>query len=346
MNSTPPGQASATSRASTWEQPRILPTDGGVAVTARRVPTQAHRMVTLPMRTRSPRRALASPRSLTPPPHSRLRSPTSTRLSTPTPSSGTSFLGSALLDETDPGRLHDRAEAAIASYGVVRRRTALTPSASSCEPCDLPHRLRHLLAIGRVAAGRTLAAIPLADADRPFAVAQYTERVLDTLADATARPASLDRLRTVARHPSPFDLGDRLEAALDGWTSAARADLTRAVPAAEGVRFLANQAVHLYAVTHQVMAADQPETLDPDGATTAALTAAARAAQAADPLWANITTLARPTLEYATASRALLPVLDDLTAALQPSAPKDLDTRRALADLSQAATSIGIPPKS
>ena len=191
-----------------------------------------------------------------------------------------------------------------------------------------------------MAAGRTLASLPFADADRPFAIAQYTERVLDTLANVIARPASLDRLRTVIPHPATVDLGDRLEAALDAWAGAARADLTRAVPAADGIRFLMKQAVHLYAVTHQVLGADQPEALDPDGATTAALTAAARAAQAVDPLWANITTLTRPNLEYVTASRALIPVLDDVTAALQQPGADGLDTRRALADLTHAATAM------
>src|SRR5690242_7515860 len=105
--------------------------------------------------------------------------------------------------------------------------------------------------------------LPFADADRPFAIAQYTERTLDILADASAQPASLDRLRTVISHPAPVDLGDRLETALEEWAVAARADLARGVPAAEGVRFLANQAVHLYAVTHQVIRADRAHTLDP-----------------------------------------------------------------------------------
>lgn len=242
-------------------------------------------------------------------------------------------------DPTDPQPLA-RLTVTLGALGDLLHHARTSGQPVLDAPGEAAATTRHLLAIGRLTAGRTFATMPFADAERPFAVAQYTERALDALADATALPASLDRLRAVVRHPAPLALGDRLEAALDEWTSAAHADLTRAVPAAEGLRFLATQAVHLYAATGQVMAADQPQTLDPDGATTTALTAAARAAQAAHPLWADLTTLARPTLEYASTSRALLPVLDEVVAALQPAAPTVLDTHRALADLSHAATTI------
>lgn len=242
-------------------------------------------------------------------------------------------------DPVDPHPLA-RLTVTIGALGDLLHHARATGQPVLDAPGEAADAARHLIAIARVAAGRTLAAAPYTDADRPLAVAQYTERILDTLTDVAPRPISLDRLRTVTPHPAPVELGDRLEAALDGWTRAARADLTRAVPATDGLRFLANQAVHLYAVSHQLVIADRTETLDPDGATTAALTTAARAAQAAEPLWTNVTTLARPTLEYVTASHALLPVLDDVTAALQPGQPKDFDTQRALADLSQAAAAI------
>jgi hypothetical protein len=207
-------------------------------------------------------------------------------------------------------------------------------------PGEAATTARHLLAIARTAAGRTLAAIPYADAARPLAVAQYTERVLDTLTDTTTRPVSLDRLRTVTPHPDPQTLNDRLEAALHTWATAARADLSRPVPAADSIRFLANQTVHLNAITHQLILQDR-QSLDPDGATTVILTAAARLAKRAEPLWAKVTTLARPTLEYLTASRALIPVLDDVTTALQGTAPVvDLDTHRALTDLAQTSATI------
>jgi hypothetical protein len=84
-----------------------------------------------------------------------------------------------------------------------------------------------------------------------------------------------------------------------------------------------------------------PPSLDPDGATTVILTTAARLAQRADPMWAKVTTLARPTLEYLTASRGLIPVLDDVTTALQGASPAaKLDTRRALVDLAQTSATI------
>jgi hypothetical protein len=246
------------------------------------------------------------------------------------------------ITPADPTDLHPLARVAVTLGALADQlhRARATGQPVLDAPGEAAATARHLLAIGRVAAARALASLPFADADRPFAIAQYTERTLDTLATAGAPPASLAQLRTVTPHPAPLELGDRLETALHTWTGAARADLTRGVPASEGVRFLGNQAVHLYAVTHQVICADSVQTLDPNGATTVMLTAAARAAQAAGPLWANLTTLTRPTLEYATASRALITVLDDVTEALQPGARTKLDTRRALTDMSQAATAI------
>jgi hypothetical protein len=89
-----------------------------------------------------------------------------------------------------------------------------------------------------------------------------------------------------------------------------------------------------------VLAADPPADLDPEGATTAALTPAARAAQVVEPLWARVTTLARPTLEYVTASRHLIPVLDEVTAALMANGPDAFDTRQAIADLTQTSSTI------
>lgn len=208
-------------------------------------------------------------------------------------------------------------------------------------PGEAATTARHLLAIGRTAAGRTLAAIPYTYAARPLAIAQYTERVLDTLTDATTRPVGLERPRTVTPHPDPDTLGDRLEAALHTWATAARADLTRPVPAADGIRFLASQTIHLNALTHQLIQVQDLQGLDPGRATTVMLAASARLAQRAEPLWAKVTTLARPTLEYVTASRALIPVLDEVTTALQgPSPTADFDTRRALADLAQTTRTI------
>jgi hypothetical protein len=258
-------------------------------------------------------------------------------------STGLGLDGRSDITPADPDDPHPLARLSV-TLGALADQLNLAHQAGQPAlhtPGEAATTARHLLAIARTAAGRTLAAIPYADAARPLAVAQYTERVLDTLAGAITRPASLDELRTVTPHPDPQTLNDRLEAALHTWATAARADLSRPVPAAEGIRFLANQTVHLNAITHQLIQVQDPPSLDPDGATTVILTTAARLAQRADPMWAKVTTLARPTLEYLTASRGLIPVLDDVTTALQGASPAaKLDTRRALVDLAQTSATI------
>jgi hypothetical protein len=103
----------------------------------------------------------------------------------------------------------------------------------------------HVLSLAAVAARHSIAHRPLENADRPLTVGRYAERVIDTLRTVALEPVSLSRLASVAAHPQPTTLNDRLEAALDAWQRAARQELDRAIPSVDVLRQIANQAAHL-----------------------------------------------------------------------------------------------------
>lgn len=209
------------------------------------------------------------------------------------------------------------------------------------QPGEAAATARHILAIGLVAAGFAVGRGPYSDANRPLAVAQYAERVLDTITNPDITITSLDRLRAVAPLFHPATLNDRLEAALHHWEIAALAETYRAVPSSDVLRTLANQSTHLYAVTSGLLlAAPDADWLDPQARLSAALVQAAKAARATDAHLARLTTLARPSIGFAAASRDLFTVLGDISTELQTPGRDTLDRQRALADLGAATHTI------
>ena len=116
----------------------------------------------------------------------------------------------------------------------------------------------HVLAIGAVAARHTLTHGPIADANRPLAIAQYAERIIDTLREPAQLPHHLDRIAAVTPSPAPETLNDRLEAAIYDWAVAGRAETQRLIPSADVLRAFANQGTHLYAVTAKLLQATSP----------------------------------------------------------------------------------------
>lgn len=242
-------------------------------------------------------------------------------------------------DPTDPHPIA-RLSVTLGAFADLMHHARATGTPVVDRPGEAATTARHVLALGLVAAGYAIGHGPYADADRPLAVAQYAERVQDTLAEVHVTPTSLDRLRSVAPLAGSGDLHDRLEAATYAWSGAAHAETARRVPSTDFLRGMANQSVQLYAVTHQVLAANDAGRLDPDAQVSAALVEAARATQATDPLWAPLTTLARPTLEYVETSRTLFAVLNETTKQLAQPDPGRLDTARALADLAAAVQTV------
>ncbi len=199
----------------------------------------------------------------------------------------------------------------------------------------------HVLALGAVAARHALIHSPIADADRPLAIAQYAERAIDALRDCAHRPAGLDRLTAVTPHRGSDHLNDRLEAAVYDWGQAGRGEMNRLIPSVDVLRAFANQGTHLYAVTLQLLQASPAADVAPTDLqkTTEAITTAAGKMRQADHAWARLTTAARPTHEFVTASRTLFQTLQEVTTTLD-AAPTGLEIERAIRDLAHGAEQL------
>jgi len=114
--------------------------------------------------------------------------------------------------------------------------------------------MRHVLSLTAVAARHTLRRVAIAEADRPLLVAQYAQRAVDALEARSGYP----QLWTVTSTNPPLtarNLNDRLEIGLRAWSAAAARHLQYPVPSTDLVRNIANQGVHIAAVTHAVLAA-------------------------------------------------------------------------------------------
>jgi hypothetical protein len=117
-----------------------------------------------------------------------------------------------------------------------------------------PLVVARVFAMTIVAARQALAHIPLQDADRPLATAQYAEQSLDALGDVD-HPSALSQVASFAPPSSPRTRNEELEAALRVWAGHARTELAKSIPSTEVLRDVANQARHLYAVTARLAAA-------------------------------------------------------------------------------------------
>jgi hypothetical protein len=190
----------------------------------------------------------------------------------------------------------------------------------------------HVLSLAAVAARHTLAHRPLDAADRPLTVGRYAERVIDTLRTVALEPVSLNRLASVAAHPRPTTLNDRLEAALDNWQCSAREELNRAIPSIEVVRQIANQGVHVCGIRAKLQA-------DAHGDEASRLHAAAQALAQGDRAWARLTTLTRPSHEFVIASRELYESLGTIGRAIAVTVGR-LDADRTAHDLDRGLANI------
>ena len=224
--------------------------------------------------------------------------------------------------------------------------------------------MRHVLSIASVTARHTITHLPIADANRPLLIAQYADRVLETLnptqsptQGATLAPPIPERPSQGARShqpppghtsaptPSPAQpepINDRLGHAIDDWAAGARDALRHQVPSTEVLRNILTTGVHLLATTdaclHQL--STQP-TSDQHRAATDRLTrhglaklqidgvrpeikATALALQEAANAWRLITTAMTPSRPYVAASRDLFAVLDDVLSAAATQPSGDL----------------------
>jgi hypothetical protein len=207
--------------------------------------------------------------------------------------------------------------------------------------------MARVLAMTLVAARHTLVNIPLQEADRPLLIARYAARALDALGDVD-RPSGLNQVTSFSPPAHPSGPNEELEAALRGWATHARSELTKTVPSTEVLRDIANQARHLYTVT-TTLAMDSftaGNLSEPDAERVhIELRAAAEVMHAVQQQWEIVTTATRPSREYVAATTALHTRLTTIQQQ-KPSAGNQADpdgrinVDQALADLRYAATDL------
>jgi len=211
--------------------------------------------------------------------------------------------------------------------------------------------MRHVLSLTAVAARHTLRRVAIAEADRPLLVAQYAQRAVDALEARSGYP----QLWTVTSTNPPLtarNLNDRLEIGLRAWSAAAARHLQYPVPSTDLVRNIANQGVHIAAVTHAVLAASprHTESKTYGGTTTAGtLRGAAEALRAAEQAWTGLTTGMPPSHDYVTASRSAFAALTEVSKAVRASPARTMgpgfDPDRAILDLAVATQDLASLPR-
>ena len=222
----------------------------------------------------------------------------------------------------------------------VSRGAALT------DDVEIAAAMRQVLTLTAVAARHTLGHCPIGDAYRPLIVAQYATRAVDSLAARSNYP-QLWAMTSSSPPPQPRTPNDRLESSLRQWNAAATAHLKHPVPSTDLIRNIANQGIHILAVTDALITGcaaggvGEPFTT-PGGQS---LREVATSLGAAEMAWAPFTTAMPPSHEYVTASRAAFSALNDIVptgrAASRPHrAESGIDCDRALLDLAVATRDL------
>jgi hypothetical protein len=229
-----------------------------------------------------------------------------------------------------------------------RSRTAPTPGFDPLrDDAQVAPVMARVFAMTIVAARHALAHIPLQNADRPLAIAQYAEHSLDALGDVD-RPSALNRVASFAPPSSPRTPNEELEVALRAWDGQARMELAKTIPSTEVLRDIANQARHLYAVTARLAAASfTAGHLSEDAARVVheELHRPAQIMQRLQQQWETVTTATKPSHEYVTATTTLHASLTAIERQsllpgerVEPARRIDLD--QAMADLRYATTDL------
>jgi len=229
-----------------------------------------------------------------------------------------------------------------------RSRTAPTPGFDPLrDDAQVAPVVARVFAMTVVAARHALAHIPLQDADRPLAIAQYAEHSLDALGDVD-RPSGLTWVASFAPPSSPRTPNEELEATLRAWASQARTELAQTIPSTEVLRDIANQARHLYAVSARLAAASFTAGHLSENAARAVHEELHQPAQIMHRLqqqWETVTTATKPSHEYVTATTTLHSSLtaierESLLPGDQVEPARRIDMEQAMADLRYAATDL------
>lgn len=128
-----------------------------------------------------------------------------------------------------------------------------TSGAALTDARQIAAAMRHVLSLAAVAARHTLHTGAVVDLDRPLLIAQHAERAVDALDDRSGYP----QLWTMTPTNPPLtakNLNDKLEVGLRTWDATARSHLKLSIPSTDVIRNIANQGVHILAVTETVLA--------------------------------------------------------------------------------------------
>jgi hypothetical protein len=258
------------------------------------------------------------------------------------------------VQPADPASTHtlDRLSAtlgALADMVVAERsRTTSIPGFDPLrDDAQVTPVMARVLGMTLVAARHTLVNIPLHEADRPLAIARYAEHALDALGDVN-RPSELNQVASFSPPSSPRGPNEELEAALRGWATHARSELARTVPSSKVLRDIANQALHLYAVSTALTTVSfttgSLSSRDAELVHTE-LRAAGEVMHTLQQQWQTVTTATRPSHEYVTATAALhtrLSIIEakSLSASNQIDSGMRINVHQALIDLRYTATDL------
>lgn len=217
--------------------------------------------------------------------------------------------------------------------------------AALTDDVEIAAAMRQVLSLTTIAARHTLGHCPVSDADRPLIVAQYATRAVDALESRSNYP----QLWTMASSSPPPVLrtpNERLEASLRQWSAAARTHLQFPVPSTDVIRNIANQGVHLMAVTDALIRGREAGGgIRFNTRRGHDLREVATSLGAAETAWAPFTTAMPPSHDYVTASRAAFSALNDISSGIRTDSHRqihapEIDCERALLDLAVASRNL------
>lgn len=173
--------------------------------------------------------------------------------------------------------------------------------------------MTRVLTLTLAAARDSASRLPLATTDQALALAKYAERSLDQLNQLNERVDndSLSRVATFMAEPTRRGHNGGLQSVLRSWAESAHAEVRRDIPSADSLRAIANQGLHVYAVTARMLDASEPGAVDARDFQDL-LREAAEHQRRLQEQWGNVTTAMKPRREFALATREFHSALERL----------------------------------
>lgn len=200
--------------------------------------------------------------------------------------------------------------------------------------------MARLLTVTVVAARDSVSRLPIATADQALELAKYAERSLDQLSQRVESD-SLSRVASFIAGPTRPGLNDELQSALRSWAECARAEVRRGIPSADSLRAIANQSLHIYAVSARMLGSNQAGTVEHHNAQDC-LREAAVSQRGLQEQWGNVTTAVKPGREFASATRNVHGVLEVLDERLVDAGSEcDLTAGKRIAGCNELANTLG-----